>query len=66
MSATKNPLYNFERNVFACIRETSAPVVIIELLHCSIYATGKFSVEGRGELGVGLVGCVEERSGVAL
>lgn len=40
--------------------------MIIELFHCLIYATGNFSVEGRGVLGVGLVGCVEERSGVAL
>lgn len=25
--------------------------MIIELFHCSIYATGNFSVEGRGGLG---------------
>lgn len=30
--------------------------MIIELFHCSIYATGNFSVEGRGGLVVGLVG----------
>lgn len=40
--------------------------MIIDLFHCSIYATGNFSVKGRGGLEVGLGGCVEERSGVAL